>query len=728
MGSTAAVRRKGKSVGSGPRRCFLSARTWGRAGAFRIAPLTIFILWSASLRAAAYDWPQLNGDPQHSGNNTHETVLGASNVASLLPLFLDHLPAIADGAPALLAAVATTTGTRDVLFVTTLAGHILALDAHTGAVLWSRQYPAGSCRINLGSNACYTTSSPAIDPNRLYVYAYGLDGFVHKYQVGDGTEIVGGGWPELATLKGFNEKGSSSLSVATASSGTSYLYVTNGGYPGDAGDYQGHVTAINLTDGSQKVFNALCSDQAVHFLQTPGTPDCPHVQSAIWARVGVVYDGVTDRIYMATGNGTFDANQAGREWGDSVFSLHPDGTGSGGNPLDSYTPTNFQQLDSSDADLGSTAPAILPASGFAGRLAVQSGKDANLRLIDLTNLSGQGGPGHVGGELQILAVPQGCLVLSAPAVWINPADSSTWVFVTNSCGSSGTKLTFPGGVPTLSPQWQNGFSGFSPLVANNVLYLAGGGVARALDPTTGNSLWNGAIGGTHWQSPVVANGVLYVSDQSAQLTAFSLGPAILAASPGGGPPAGGTATTLFGGGFQTGAAVSFGASSSPSVSVINANTIRATAPAHAAGAVDVTVTNPGNRTATLTNGFTYGGVELHTVTPCRLVDTRGPAGPLAGPALVGGADRTFVLAGACGIPAAARALAVNIVVTQPSGGGHLTLYPPLTTLPAVSTLNFSTGQTRANNAIVALGLRGDFTVRCASAGADVIIDVAGYFQ
>jgi hypothetical protein len=671
---------------------------------------------------------QLNGNPQHSGNNTQETVLGAANVGNLMRLFQAVLPSVADGAPAYLTSVNTSTGTRDLLFVTTRAGHIIALDAHTGAQIWLHQYPAGSCRINGGSSPCYTTSSPAIDPNRLYVYSYGLDGYVHKYQVGDGTEIVGGGWPELATLKGFNEKGSSALSFATASSGTTYLYVTNGGYPGDAGDYQGHVTAINLTDGSQRVFNTLCSDQAVHFVQTPGAPDCPHVQAAIWERVGVVYDGITNRIYVATGNGLYDANVGGHQWGDSVFSLNPDGAGIGGGPLDSYTPTNFQQLQDTDADLGSTAPAILPASGFPGRLAVQGGKDSELRLIDLSNLSGQGGPGHLGGELQILSVPQGCEVFSAPAVWINPVDSSTWVFVANGCGISGLKLTFPGGTPTLVTQWQSGNSGFSPLVANSVLYFAGSGIIRALDPVTSTQLWSGVIGGIHWESPVVDNGVLYIADEASHLTAFSLGPAVMAISPRFGPVAGGTATTVYGGGFQTGAGVSFGGTGASTVSVVNATTITATTPGHSAGRFDVVVTNPGNRTGTLVNGFSYGGADFQTLTPCRLVDTRGPNGPLGGPALAGGSDRTFFLAGACGIPATAKAVALNVAVTQPSGVGHLTMYSPLTPLPLASTLNYSTGQTRANNAIVAFGPSGDITVRCASGTAHVVIDVNGYFQ
>jgi len=475
-------------------------------------------------QASPYDWLQFNGNPQHDGNNTRETVLGASNVVSLQLLFQSSLPSIADGAPVYLANVATAGGTRDLLFVTTKAGHIIALDAATGVQVWSRQNGAGNCTINNGGSICYTTSHPAIDPNRLYVYSYGLDGRVHKYQVGDGTEIVTGGWPQLTTLKGFDEKGSPALSFATAGNGVTYLYMPNGGYPGDAGDYQGHVTAINLADGTQKVFNALCSDLTVHFVETPGTPDCPFQQSAIWARVGVVYDSVTNRIYMATGNGIYDGLS---NWADTVFSLNPDATGSGGQPLDTYTPANYQTLNDNDLDLGSTAPAILPAAGFAGRLGLQGGKDSMLRLINLADLSGQGGPGHTGGELQLFRVPQDGQVLTAPVVWINPADGSTWAFVTNRSGSSGLKLTITNGTPTLVTQWQNTLTGFSPLMANNVLYFAGSGIIRALNPLTGAVLWSDTthVGGNHWESPIVVNATLYITDESAHLTAYALPPA-----------------------------------------------------------------------------------------------------------------------------------------------------------------------------------------------------------
>src|SRR5215467_3280793 len=92
-----------------------------------------------SAQASPYDWLQINGNSRHDGNNTQEAVLGSSNVASLQFLFQTALPSTADGAPVYLANVSTPGGTRDLVFVTTKAGHIMAFDAATGAQVWSRQ-------------------------------------------------------------------------------------------------------------------------------------------------------------------------------------------------------------------------------------------------------------------------------------------------------------------------------------------------------------------------------------------------------------------------------------------------------------------------------------------------------------------------------------------------------------------------------------------------------------
>src|SRR5437667_9137560 len=132
---------------------------------------------------ATYDWLQFYGDPSHAGNDTRETGISATTVAQLSRTFQVTLPAVADGAPVFLSAVSTPSGVRDLAFVTTKAGHLIALDAHSGATVWSVQHGPGACHINNGTSACFTTSSPAIDPGRQFVEGYGLDGRIHKTTV-----------------------------------------------------------------------------------------------------------------------------------------------------------------------------------------------------------------------------------------------------------------------------------------------------------------------------------------------------------------------------------------------------------------------------------------------------------------------------------------------------------------------------------------------------------------
>jgi len=130
------------------------------------------------------------------------------------------------------------------------------------------------------------------------------------------------------------------------------------------------------------------------------SPDCSITCRRHLGALGVVYDADDDRLLMATGNGDFDGNTGGHDWGDSVFASTPTARGPA-QPIDTYTPTEFQTLQNTDADLGSTArdpphPSIEPLPPPR----VQSGKDAKLRLLNLDDLSGSGGPGHLGGELQ----------------------------------------------------------------------------------------------------------------------------------------------------------------------------------------------------------------------------------------------------------------------------------------------------------------------------------------
>ena len=120
----------------------------------------------------------------------------------------------------------------------------------------------------------------------------------------------------------------------------------------------------------------------------------------------------------------------------------------------------------------------------------------------------------------------------------------------------------------------------------------------------------------------------------------------------------------------------------------------------------------------------------YTLTPCRVADTRDANGPYGGPAVSAGEARSFGMPGRCGIPSEADALALNVIVTQPSAPGFLTLYPLGIAPPLASTINFGPGQTRANNAIVQLGAGGSIVVENgqSSGATHVILDVVGYFR
>ena len=453
------------------------------------------------------DWPRFGYDAARSGVNPAETAFSTASVGGLHLLWHTTLPGVADSSPILLHALELSDGSiRDVLYVTTRDGRLIALDAATGATIWSQQ-PTGP-KI--------THSSAVADPTRKYIYAYGLDGYLHKYQAASGSEVKTAGWPARITLTTATEKESGSLNIAGG-----YVYVVTSGYIGDAPPYQGHVVAVDEATGATTVFNSLCSNIS-HLLTST---ECPDEQSGIWARGGAVVDPVTGNVFATTGNGPFTGSSGGYDWGDTVLELTPDLS----RLLDSYTPDIYQQLDDTDADLGSVAPALLPtvAGSATPYLLVQGGKDNKLRLLNRQNLSGAGAPGYTGGELQVVSL--GCGVYHQPVIWTDPS-GQIWVIVPSACGLRAFRVvTSKNGSTTLAAAWQTSTSTTSPVIAGGVLFALTGGAALAVDPTTGKSLWKssqrsagGTIGGVHWESPIVAGGQLYATDENGGMFAYGL--------------------------------------------------------------------------------------------------------------------------------------------------------------------------------------------------------------
>jgi hypothetical protein len=119
-----------------------------------------------------------------------------------------------------------------------------------------------------------------------------------------------------------------------------------------------------------------------------------------------------------------------------------------------------------------------------------------------------------------------------------------------------------------------------------------------------------------------------------------------------------------------------------------------------------------------------GPTSLYLVRPCRLVDTRDSTQVILSP----NSARPFFIVRRCGIPEGAKAVAVNVTVVNPAGIGYLTLYPSAGALPYASTLNYRTGKTRANNAVLPLSAGGRLSVYNAGPPVHAIIDVTGYFQ
>jgi hypothetical protein len=169
--------------------------------------------------------------------------------------------------------------------------------------------------------------------------------------------------------------------------------------------------------------------------------------------------------------------------------------------LQNWTPATQAELDSGDVDLGSTAPAILP-----GRLALQSGKDGKMRLLDLANLSGHGAGPTTGGELQTLSTPSGQGLFSAPAV------SGRTVFVADGSATAAYRLDGR----RLRLIWRVGTGGTSPVLAGGLLYVYDASTAlRVYAPGTGRLLAQLPAGAGHWSSPIVAAGRVFLPEGNA---------------------------------------------------------------------------------------------------------------------------------------------------------------------------------------------------------------------
>jgi hypothetical protein len=173
----------------------------------------------------------------------------------------------------------------------------------------------------------------------------------------------------------------------------------------------------------------------------------------------------------------------------------------------------------------------------------------------------------------------------------------------------------------------------------------------------------------------------------------------------------------------------------------NGTVVATLAGAHAAWPATIT-DPPGTYTAELTAANAHGSAVaaadvtllprtatcFFTVSPCRALDTRATGQPLAAP----GPPRPIAIAGLCGVPPEARAVAANLTVVAPTAAGWLAVYPADQARPTVQSIPLRAGLTRATFAVLPLATDG--TARLAAAATldrpgflDLVVDVAGYF-
>ena len=98
------------------------------------------------------------------------------------------------------------------------------------------------------------------------------------------------------------------------------------------------------------------------------------VDGGIWlANCGLSADA-NGNIYVSVGNGSFDADSDGPNYGDSFVKLNLNGAGFV--VSDSFTPFNQAPLQSGDADLGSSGLVFLPDNELGIHLAVSRARKA----------------------------------------------------------------------------------------------------------------------------------------------------------------------------------------------------------------------------------------------------------------------------------------------------------------------------------------------------------------
>jgi hypothetical protein len=482
-------------------------------------------------------------DAARDGQNLNETLLNSTNVnqTQFGNIFTFNVDGWVAAQPLYMQGLNIGgVGTRDVLFVATMHDSVYALDADNlngSAPLWQTSFlnpSAGVTSVPIADQGCPLVTlftevgvlgTPVIDANTgtMYVVAKtkevvgSVTNYVfrlHALDITTGLEKFGGPVVINPTFVGpngtvtLNNQLDMQRPALLLSNGTVYVSFGSNGC-----DRNAHGWVVAMDAGSLQqlaVFNT--------------TPAQSWGGSTWMSGEGPAADS-SGNVYFSTANGVFDASTGGVDYGDSVVKLNL--LGSSLTVADYFTPFDQSNMNTNDLDLGSGAVILLPDQpGVFPHLAVAIGKTGTIYLLNRDSLGGY----NPSGDTQIVqSIPTATLeVYGSATYWNNKLYFSArndfvkqytmtngQISATPTASSTGAYLVF--GVPSLSANGNS--NGLLWQVRN--LSTRGAMVLSAYDANSMAELYNtnqnstrDALGSIpHFQSPLVANGRVYVGTQ-----------------------------------------------------------------------------------------------------------------------------------------------------------------------------------------------------------------------
>jgi hypothetical protein len=418
----------------------------------------------------------------------------------------------------------------DIVLVATDHNEVAALDSSSGATIWHQTlgpFLTQASDLPCGQPYPYygVMATPVIDvtTRTVYVESFQLVGttpthYVYALSLDDGT--TRSGWPVdvAAAVTGFDATTQNDRGALALLGGT--LYVPYAGLNGDCGTYHGYVIGIDTKKPATVKSYATGASRG-----------------GIWAAVAT--DGVSS-VFAVTGNTGSATSWAGGE----ALLRFTQGPVFSGNTSDYFTPSNWQMLDSSDADLGSSSPILFDVPGATpSTLAQVGGKFGVLHIVNRAALGGKAsGDGMTGEGVVSMRVTTGQLkgtqasYASAAGRYVVVRSTDAEISVCPG-GTSGDLLALQvtaTNPPTLVPRWCASSGGSGSLMATTsdgtsdalVWNVSSGGanVLQAFDGDTGALVFKGSAGLTggiaQWATPIVAKGRFYVGGHG---TVFAYG-------------------------------------------------------------------------------------------------------------------------------------------------------------------------------------------------------------